>query len=277
VSGKRDSSAPAACHPHSDTLTLRRYARHLVLPEIGEAGQRKLAASSVLIAGAGGLGSPLIAYLAAAGIGRLVIADGDRVELSNLQRQVIYETGDIGRLKTEAARDRAEELNPDCAIELLTALTQENAAERIGGVDIVADGTDNFEARFAIHDACYHGRKILVSAAVIGFSGQLSTFKAHLGAPHPCYRCFVSTQPPRDRSCSQEGVLGAAAGVMGALQAVEVIKELLGIGDSLSGSVMIYDALAAGFRKVALVRDPACPLCGAAGVKGGLASGAAAY
>lgn len=248
--------------------SLRRYARHVVLSEIGEAGQQKLLSSSALVVGAGGLGSVALAYLAAAGIGRLGIVEPDRVELSNLQRQVIFEEGDIGRAKAEAARDRIHEINSACEVELFPArLTADNAKSMVGSFDIVIDGSDNFETRFALSDACYDEKKTLVSAAISAFSGQLSTFKPYLGAPHPCYRCFIAEMPDRERSCAQEGVLGPLAGMMGSMQAVEAIKELLSIGTSLSGIIFRIDMLSGDIRKTALKRDPSCSFCNSRLVK----------
>lgn len=200
-----------------------------------------------------------MAYLAAAGVGRLGIVEPDRVELSNLQRQVLFETADIGRAKAEAARDRIHEVNPDCKTQLFPErLNGENARKLIKNFDVVIDGSDNFDTRFALADACLHEKKPLVSAAISGFSGQLSTFKPYLGAPHPCYRCFVPEMPQREITCAQEGIIGPLAGVMGSLQALEAIKELLGIGESLSGWLLVIDALTLNIRKVALPRDPAC-------------------
>lgn len=242
---------------------LRRYARHIVLPEIGEEGQQLLLAASVLVVGAGGLGSSAIGYLAAAGIGRITIVEPDRVELSNLQRQILFETADIGRSKAEAARDRLEEINPDCRVEIFSQrLEPDNARSLVQKADIILDGSDNFATRFAVHDACFHERKPLVSAAISGFSAQLSTFKAYLGAPHPCYRCFIPQTPEREITCQQEGIVGPLAGIMGAQQALETIKELLSIGTSLSGAIVQFDALTQETRKILLRRDPACPLCG---------------
>lgn len=243
---------------------LRRYARHIVLPEIGEAGQRKLAASSVLVAGAGGLGAASIGYLSAMGVGRIGIVDHDRVELSNLQRQVLYETGDIGRPKVEAAADRVEEVNPDIAVETHPVrLDAQNASALVKPYDIVLDGTDNFATRFALHETCYHACKPLIYAAISGFDAQITTFKAHLGAPHPCLCCFIREAPERERSCAQEGIIGALAGVAGSMQALEAVKELLGIGESLSGTLILYEVLAGRFRRVVLTRDTECIVCGA--------------
>lgn len=242
---------------------LRRYARHVVLPEIGEAGQERLRRSSVLVVGAGGLGTAAAGYLAAMGIGRIGLIDHDRVELSNLQRQLLYETGDIGRLKVKAASERLEDINPEVRIETYAQrLADDNATGLVRTYDLVVDGSDNFDTRFAVNAACIAEWKVLVSAAISGFSAQLSTFKAYLGAPHPCYRCLVSQLPDREKSCAQEGVIGALPGVMGAAQALEAVKELLGIGESLSGQILIYDALAACFRKVLLQRDGQCETCG---------------
>ncbi|MDE3059802.1 MAG: HesA/MoeB/ThiF family protein [Pseudomonadota bacterium] len=241
---------------------LRRYARHIVLPEIGEEGQRKMLASSALVIGAGGLGSAAIAYLAAAGVGRLGIIEPDRVELSNLQRQVLFEEADIGRPKVEAARDRVHEVNPECRVEVFPErLIKENARERIRAFDIVIDGSDNFATRFALAEACFQERKTLVSAAISGFSAQLSTFKPYLGAPHPCYRCLVPQIPEREVSCAQEGIVGPLAGIMGGFQALETIKELLGVGESLSGWLLVMDALTLQIKKVALPKDPGCTAC----------------
>jgi molybdopterin-synthase adenylyltransferase len=212
--------------------------------------------------GAGGLGSPVILYLAAAGVGSIGIADFDAVSLSNLQRQIAHRTADIGRLKTDSARDAAKAINPHVNVEAINArLTADNAMELISRFDIVADGSDNFTTRFLIADACHLAGKTLVSAAVTEFAGQLATFKAE---GRPCYRCFIREAPPpgTTRPCTEAGVLGAAAGVMGTLQALEVLKEITGAGQSLAGRLLIYDALDTRFRTVTLPADPACPLCG---------------
>jgi len=242
---------------------LERYARHIVLREVGGAGQAKLQASRVLVIGAGGLGSPVILYLAAAGVGTLGIADFDTVSLSNLQRQIAHRTADIGRPKTQSAADAARALNPNLKIESHDLrLTEDNALDLIGRYDIVADGSDNFATRFLVADACFFARKTLVSAAVSEFSGQLSTFKP--GKGQPCYRCLFAEPPPPDsvQSCSEAGVLGAAAGVMGTLQALEIIKEITGAGESMAGKLLIYEALDTRFRTVTVRPDPACKLCG---------------
>ncbi|WP_119461556.1 molybdopterin-synthase adenylyltransferase MoeB [Rhodospirillaceae bacterium SYSU D60014] len=242
-----------------------RYARHLILDEVGEEGQEKLLESRVLVVGAGGLGSPLLLYLAAAGVGTLGVIDDDVVELSNLQRQVIHKTASLDQPKVDSARATVAEINPDVRIvPHRTRLTAANAAEILAGYDLVADGSDNFATRFLLNDACYFARIPLVSAALLRFDGQLSTYKAHLGGAHPCYRCLFPTPPPADLipRCEEAGILGAIAGAVGSLQAVEVLKELLGLGESLSGSLLVYDGLATTFRKIRLKRDPACPLCG---------------
>ncbi len=214
-----------------------RYSRHILLREVGGVGQARLRAAKVLVIGAGGLGSPLVLYLAAAGVGTIGVVDDDQVELSNLQRQIAHTTDRLGVA---------------------------NALETIGRYDIVCDGTDNFATRFLVADACVLAKRTLVSAAVLRFEGQLSVFKPHLHAGGPCYRCLYPEPPPPGMvpSCSEAGVLGAVTGVMGTLQATEVLKEILGIGETLSGRLLIWDALATRFRTIRLPRDPACPLCG---------------
>lgn len=244
---------------------LERYARHIILPEVGGAGQQRLKSARVLVIGAGGLGSPLVLYLAAAGIGTIGIVDDDRVAVSNLQRQVAHSTERVGRPKTESAAIAVSALNPHVrVVEHTRRLDAANAAALIGAYDIVADGSDNFDTRFLVNDTCYAMRKTLVTAAILRFDGQLSTFKAHLGAPHPCYRCVFPEPPPPGAvpACAEAGVLGALGGIMGSLQAIEVIKELLGLGESLSGRLMLYDALRGEFRSIKLRRDPACRVCG---------------
>lgn len=244
---------------------LHRYARHIILPEVGGTGQAALLRARVLVVGAGGLGSPLLLYLAAAGVGTLGVVDDDAVDLSNLQRQVIHDTASVGRPKVESAAARLAAINPDVTVEAhRTRLTRDNALDLIGRYDLVADGSDNFATRYLLTDACFLARRPLVSAAMLRFDGQVSTFKPHMGAPHPCYRCVFRDPPPRGLvpSCSEGGVLGALAGLVGSLQATEVLKELLGIGESLSGSLLLIDTLNVAYQRIAVRRDPACPLCG---------------
>jgi len=244
---------------------IRRYARHIVLAEIGGVGQARLIAARVLVIGAGGLGAPLLQYLAAAGIGTLGVIDHDQVDLSNLQRQVIHRTADIGVAKVASARRALLDINPE--VEVIAhdeRLTADNAERIVGGYDIVADGSDNFATRYLLNDVCYRLKKILVSAAILRFDGQISTYKAWQGAGHPCLRCIFPAAPSEDAvpSCAQAGVLGALAGTLGALQATEVVKEILGIGRSLSGRLLMYDALAASFDEMAIAKRPDCPTCG---------------
>ncbi|HVR67034.1 MAG TPA: molybdopterin-synthase adenylyltransferase MoeB [Verrucomicrobiae bacterium] len=242
-----------------------RYARHLILDEVGEAGQAKLLQSKVLVVGAGGLGAPMLLYLAAAGVGTIGVIDDDTVDLSNLQRQVIHMTDQVGRPKVESAVQLLARLNPEVkVIPYQQRITADNAAEIIGGFDLVADGSDNFTTRFLLNDACYLAGKTLVSAALLRFDAQISVFKAHLGPPHPCYRCLFPERPPDDLipRCEQAGILGAIAGMVGSLQATEVLKEIMGLGESLSGHLLVYDGLDTMFRKIKTRRDPACALCG---------------
>ncbi len=245
---------------------VERYARHILLPEIGGAGQSKILGARVLVVGAGGLGAPVIQYLAAAGIGTIGIIDDDVVDLSNLQRQVIHATSRIGMPKVDSAARTVAALNPD--IEVITRnerLTPDNVEALISGYDVVADGSDNFETRFLVNDACFLLEKTLISAAILRFDGQLSTFKAHLeGEDHPCYRCVFPEAPPPGMvpACAEAGVLGALCGALGSLQATEVLKEITGAGESMSGSLLIVDGLSATFRKVRVKRDPGCALCG---------------
>jgi adenylyltransferase/sulfurtransferase len=245
---------------------LDRYARHLVLRELGGPGQARIRAARVLVVGAGGLGSPLALYLAAAGVGAIGLIDDDRVSLSNLQRQILFRTADVGRAKVEAGAEALAALNPGSRIEThAVRLTADNALDLIGRYDIVADGSDNFPTRFLVNDACFLAGKTLVSAAVTEFEGQLATFKAsdRAGA-YPCYRCLHPEPPPEGtlRSCSEAGVLGAAAGVMGALAALEVLKQIAGFGTGLAGKLLIYEALETRFRTLSVRPDPACALCG---------------
>jgi len=242
-----------------------RYARHLILDEVGEEGQAKLLQAKVLVVGAGGLGAPMLLYLAAAGVGTIGVIDDDTVDLSNLQRQVIHMTDQVGRPKVESAVALLARLNPEVkVIPYQQRITADNAADVIGAFDLVADGSDNFTTRFLLNDACYLAGKTLVSAALLRFDAQISVFKAHLGPPHPCYRCLFPERPPDDLipRCEQAGILGAIAGMVGSLQATEVLKEIMGIGESLSGHLLVYDGLDTMFRKIKTRRDPACALCG---------------
>lgn len=244
---------------------LERYARHVILPEVGEEGQAKLLRSKVLVIGAGGLGAPALLYLAAAGVGTLGVIDDDEVDITNLQRQVIHTTPRIGVNKAASAKESIAALNPEITVEIHeTRLSAANAAELIGAYDLVIDGSDNFETRYLLNDACFLAGKPLVSAALLRFEGQISTYKAHEGEGHPCYRCLFPAAPapgtvPR---CDQAGIFGAIAGIMGSLQAAEALKELLGLGNGLSGRLVTYDALAGRFHETRFKKDPACALCG---------------
>jgi sulfur-carrier protein adenylyltransferase/sulfurtransferase len=240
----------------------RRFARHLVLPEVGEAGQRRLRDASVLLVGAGGLGSPVALYLAAAGVGRIGLVDFDRVSLDNLQRQVLYGTADLGRPKVDAARERLAAMDPAVRVETLDArLTAASALEVLRGWDVVVDGADNFPARYLVNDACVMLGIPDVHGSVHRFEGQVSVFAAPGG---PCYRCLHPVPPPAGLvpSCAEGGVLGVLPGVIGTVQAAETLKLLLGAGEPLVGRVLLFDALAMRFRELALARDPACPRCG---------------
>lgn len=248
---------------------IERYARHLVLHEVGGPGQNKLKGAKVLVVGAGGLGAPLLYYLAAAGVGTIGIVDHDTVSLSNLQRQIIHTTARVGIPKTSSARETMQGLNPHVhVIEHPIRITAENALALIADYDIVADGCDNFPTRYLVSDACYFAGRTLVSAAVGQFDGQLSTFKPHErspeGTPWPTYRCLMGELPPRGLfpACEEAGVLGALPGILGAMQAMEVIKEILGIGESLAGRLLMYDALASRFYETKLAWNPENPLTG---------------
>ncbi len=256
---------------------IARYARHILLEEVGGTGQARLREASVLIAGAGGLGSPLALYLAAAGIGTIGIADNDTVELSNLQRQIAHTTARLGASKTSSAAAAAAALNPLVRIvQHHIRITAENAPALLAPYDIVCDGTDNFATRYALADAAWRAGKTLVSAAILRFEGQLSTFRPGrntAGAANPCYRCLHAAPPPAGLvpSCAQAGVLGTVTGVMGTLQATEALKEVLGIGESLAGRLLTWDALTMRFRLIRLPADPDCPFCGPHAGPGGAA------
>ncbi len=247
----------------------QRYKRHLVLREVGGQGQQKLKAARVLIVGAGGLGSPVLLYLAAAGVGTLGIIDDDTVSIDNLQRQVAHGTSDAGRAKVESAAETIRRINPNVAVEMHNArLTADNAMALISQYDIVADGSDNFATRYLVSDACYLAKKTLVYAALGPLDGYVSVFKPHEkqadGTPYPSLRCIFPEAPPAGlvANCSEAGVLGPVAGVIGTLQATEIVKEIVGLGDSLAGRLIIYDAQSSRFDTVQLSYDPANPLSG---------------
>jgi molybdopterin/thiamine biosynthesis adenylyltransferase/rhodanese-related sulfurtransferase/molybdopterin converting factor small subunit len=241
---------------------IQRYSRHLLVPEIGLEGQKKLQAASVLLIGAGGLGSPLALYLAAAGVGRIGIVDFDVVDYSNLQRQVIHGTSDVGRPKLESARDRIQDINPHVQVDLYdTPLSSENALEIFKPYDVIVDGTDNFPTRYLTNDACVLLGKPNVYGSIFRFEGQASVFWAEQG---PCYRCLYPEPPPPGLvpSCAEGGVLGILPGLIGVVQATETVKLLLGIGEPLIGRLLLYDALKMGFREMKLRKNPNCPVCG---------------
>lgn len=237
---------------------VERYARHLVLREIGGPGQQKLKAARVLLVGMGGLGAPAALYLAAAGVGTLGLADADTVSLSNLQRQVLYQTDDVGRPKVEVAAERLAAINPHLALETHPVwLDTANAGDLISRYDLILDGTDDFSTRFAVSDACVAHGKTLVSGALGRWTGQVGVFQGQ-----PCYRCLVPEIPPDAETCALVGVVGALAGVIGAMMALEAVKIITGAGQSLAGRLLIYDALAAETRTVRIGADPSCPVCG---------------
>ena len=244
---------------------LDRYARHIVLHEIGGEGQKRLLAASVGVVGAGGIGAPVIQYLAAAGVGRLRVIDDDRVSLDNLQRQTLFATDDVGRSKIEAVRDRVTRLNEDVAFDGIEArLSGENVASLLGGLDLVVDGSDNFATRLAVSDFCTHARIPLVSAAIGRFQAQIGTFRGWEEG-RPCYRCFVGDAFDAEAcdTCAELGVLGAMTGVAGSFAALEAIRAIVGLGEDASGKLHIFDGLAPSMRTIRIVQDPACSACGA--------------
>jgi molybdopterin/thiamine biosynthesis adenylyltransferase len=255
--------------PKLSAQEIERYKRHLVLKEVGGQGQQKLKSANVLVVGAGGLGSPLVLYLAAAGVGTIGIVDDDRVSLDNLQRQIAHDTDHVGAAKVVSAGDAAQRINPHVNVEAIeTRLDAGNAASIIGRYDIVADGSDNAETRYLVSDACYFAKRTLVFGAVGPFDGYVSTFKPHErdaeGNPYPSYRCLFPEAPPPGTipNCAEVGVLGAVVGVIGTLQATEVLKEILGIGTSLAGRLLMYDALAARFETLSIAWDAENPISG---------------
>jgi sulfur-carrier protein adenylyltransferase/sulfurtransferase len=246
-----------------DNDEIRRYSRHLILPEVGLAGQKKICSTSVLCIGAGGLGSPIAMYLAAAGIGKIGLVDFDTVDFSNLQRQIIHGTPDVGRPKIESARDTINRINPNVEVVLHnTRLTSENAFDILGPYDIVVDGTDNFPTRYLTNDACVLLQKPNIYGSIFRFEGQASVFAPHLGGPW--YRCLYPEPPPPGMvpSCAEGGVLGVLPGIIGCIQATEILKLALGKGSSLIGRLLLFSALEMKFRELKLRPDPQCPLCG---------------
>ena len=242
---------------------IHRYSRQMILPGFGGKGQRKLTEAKVFIVGAGGLGSPAALYLAAAGVGTIGLADSDRVEIHNLQRQILHRTCDIGLPKVESGKKTLESLNPEVKVQIYyERVTSVNIREIIKGYDLILDGSDNFPTRFLVNDACYFERKTLISGAILRFEGQLTTFKPH--AHGPCYRCLISEPPPPGHvpSCQEAGVLGAVAGIIGLFQANEALKEILGIGQSMAGRFLLFDASGLTFTEMKIQKNPQCPLCG---------------
>ena len=239
-----------------------RYSRHLILPDIGIAGQQRLKAARVLLVGAGGLGSPAALYLAAAGVGTLGLVDWDVVDVTNLQRQILHGTASVGTSKLESARARLKDLNPHVQVETFAVrLTSENALDIIRAFDIIVDGSDNFPTRYLVNDACVLLGKPNVYGSIFRFDGQASVFDARRG---PCYRCLFADPPPPDLvpSCAEGGVLGVLPGIIGSIQALETIKLIVGVGETLVGRLLLYDALAMRFREIRIRRHPDCPLCG---------------
>ncbi len=246
------------------TEQTQRYLRHLNLPQIGVDGQRKLLDARVLLIGAGGLGCPAAQYLAAAGVGTLGLVDFDRIEMSNLQRQVLFGTADVGRAKVEVVQERIERLNPDVRVEVHdTRLTVDNALDLLGAYDVILDGTDNFSTRYLVNDACVLLKKPNVHGSIFRFEGQATLFRADTG---PCYRCLYREPPPPELapSCAEGGVLGVLPGMIALIQTTETVKLLLGLGDSLAGRLIQYDALAMRFSEFRVPKDPDCPVCGKA-------------
>ena len=262
--GAADAGPPPAARASAAALTpdeAMRYSRHIIMPQVGSAGQRRLRNAKVLIVGAGGLGSPVAIYLALAGVGTIGIVDFDVVDLSNLQRQLLHQTGDVGRAKLDSAADTLRAYNPHVRVQTHPApLTSGNALEILGGYGIVVNGADNFAARYLVNDAAYLLGKPLVDGSILLFDGQATVFEPGKG----CYRCLYPAPPPPGLvpSCAEAGVLGAITGIVGSIQATEVFKQVLGVGRPLTGRLLLVDALTMEFREMKLRRDPACPLCG---------------
>lgn len=245
-----------------DDKQLMRYKRHLLLPQIDIAGQQLLLDASVLVVGTGGLGSPVLMYLAGAGIGRLHLYDDDSVEISNLQRQILFDSSVLGQSKAEIAAQRLRALNADCeVVAVASRLEGELLNEAVAQVDLVIDCSDNFNTRFAVNQACVEKRKTLVSGAVIRMEGQVSVFSGHQ-SEKPCYQCLYQPDAYNDESCTSSGVLGPAVGVIGSILATEAIKLIAGVGDSLEGRLLLFDAQAMRFNELKLKKDPDCPVCG---------------
>ncbi len=239
---------------------LLRYSRQIILPKIGIEGQQALLDSTMLLIGMGGLGSPSAMYLAAAGVGHLIIADFDMVEISNLQRQVIHHTDDIGKYKVDSAKEKMLAINPGIKVTTIKDLNDENLNSWVSKVDVVLDGTDNFDTRFKVNQACVEEKTPLVSAAVIRFEGQLSVFKGY-EANQPCYQCLYSAEGNNDETCSENGILSPVAGVMGSLQALQAVKVMLNLGEQLIGKLTIIDAMDLTLRSIKISKDSACPIC----------------
>jgi len=243
---------------------IERYSRHIILPEVGGKGQKKIKEAKVFCVGAGGLGSPATIYLAAAGVGTLGIIDLDKVDLSNLQRQILHSTKNVGQAKVESAQETLNGINPNTEVKIYQEkLSSENILDLIREYDVVMDGSDNFPTRFLVNDACYFMKKPLVSGSIFRFEGQVTSLKAHVDG-HPCYRCLYPEPPPPGLvpSCQEAGILGVLAGTIGVIQATEILKEILGIGENLYRRLLLYDALEMRFRELKTVKDPNCILCG---------------
>lgn len=239
---------------------LLRYSRQIMLPEVGIEGQEALLNSTMLLIGMGGLGAPSAMYLAAAGVGHLIIADFDRVELSNLQRQVIHHTSDINKLKVDSAKEKLQKINPNIKVTTITDLNENNLADWLKKVDVVLDGTDNFETRFKINELCVQERIPLVSAAVIRFEGQISVFKGY-EIDQPCYQCLYSPGGNSDENCTSNGILAPVSGMLGTMQALQALKVIINIGEQLTGKLMLVDALSLDFRTVKVNKDANCSIC----------------